>query len=576
MGNLMTPVEVTVDRGFHGTKGLLQRQEGVLFAPQCDSGKPTSFNNVSRSEKLKIANPGVGDNFLPVDLTTLKRKMRLFNTIVTILPVLLTAVSAGSILFKGGTVVAFNKQTQGLRVIRNGAVLVEEDRITGVFDSPPSGTPKGTEVVDITGKILTPGFIDTHRHGWQTAFKTMASNTTLIEFFGRYSSFVAPFFWNATDVYDSQLAGLYESLNAGVTSSLDHATATWSKDAAEAGLNASIDSGARVFYGFSFANISGVITVEQLYPVFRDLAKKPALKKSPTTLGIAYDGWGPNPNVPEIDKIMALAKELNVSVITTHSLQGPWGFNNSPEDIHALNYLNISIPIVFSHASFLTPTGADLLRSTNQYISITPESEMHYGQGHPVSYNIQDQASLGIDTHMTFSTDILTQSRIWLQQTRYERYLDVLVQTKLPGSNPMSAEQAFILATRSGALALRRDDLGAIFIGAKADLVIFDGNSPALLGWVDPVAAVILHASVGDIEGVLVDGKWVKKGGKIVAKGWPKARERFLASAKKLQAIWREMPLPAPPAEFNGNSVVDPVRVDTLRGPGDGYGHVHI
>ncbi|KAK4213367.1 hypothetical protein QBC37DRAFT_440804 [Rhypophila decipiens] len=503
--------------------------------------------------------------------------MRPINGIITLLPVFLTAVSAASILFKKGTVIAYNKQTKGLRVIREGYVLVENDRITGVYDSvPPGRLPPGTDVVDLSGKIITPGFIDTHRHGWQTVFKTMASNTTLLEFFGRYSSFVAPFFWSASDVYDSQLAGLYEALNAGVTSSLDHATHTWSKDAAEAGLNACIDSGARVFWGFTFANITGLVTVEDLYPVFRQMAAKPSLKKSPTTLAVAYDGWGPNPNVAEIDKIMSLALELNASVITTHSLQGPWGFTNSPEDIDALSYLNISTPIVFSHASFLTPAGASLLRQTNQYISITPESEMHYGQAHPVSYNIQDQASLGIDTHITFSTDILTQARIWLQQTRYERYLAVLKQDKLPGTNPMSVEQAFLLATRNGALALRRDDLGGIFIGGKADLVIWDANSPALLGWVDPVAAVMLHASVGDIEAVLVDGKWMKKGGKIVAKGWPAARTRFLATAKRLQAVWRDMPLPPPPAEFNGHEVVAPERVDVLRGPGDGYGNIYI
>lgn len=201
---------------------------------------------------------------------------------------------------------------------------------------------------------------------------------------------------------------------------------------------------------------------------------------------------------------------------------------------------------------------------------------MHYGQGHPVSYNIQDQASLGIDTHITFSTDILTQARIWLQQTRYERYLDVLEQNKLPGSNPMSVEQAFLLATRNGALALRRNDLGIISVGAKADLLVWDGNSPAMLGWVDPVAAVMLHASVGDLEGVMVDGKWAKKGGKLVAKGWPDARARFLKSAKRLQEVWRGMPLPAPAPEFNGNPVVDPARVDVLRGPGDGYGNIYI
>lgn len=244
--------------------------------------------------------------------------MRCINGIA-ILTLLLDTVSGSSILFRGGTVIAFNKATQGLRIIRNGSVLVEDDRITGVFDSAPTGVPRDAKIVDITDKIITPGFIDTHRHGWQTVFKTMASNTTLLEFFGRYSSFVAPFFWNATDVYDSQLAGLYEALNAGVTTSLDHATNTWTADAAEAGLQACIDSGARVFYGFTFANITGLITVERLFPVFRNLAAKPALRRSPTTLGIAYDGWGPNPNVGEINNIMALAQYVGLEILETHA-----------------------------------------------------------------------------------------------------------------------------------------------------------------------------------------------------------------------------------------------------------------
>lgn len=260
--------------------------------------------DISHNLKVKYeGNSWAGDDIFLSLSTTMKPINEL-----TIFSLFLTAASAASILFKGGTVIAFNKQTQGLRVLREGSVLVENDRITGVYDSTPTRIPPRTEIVDIAGKIITPGFIDTHRHGWQTVFKTMASNTSLLEFFGRYSSFIAPFFWNATDIYDSQLAGLYEALNAGVTTSLDHATHTWSKDAAEAGLQACIDSGARVFWGFTFANITGLITVEELYPVFRNMAAKTGLRSSPTTLGIAYDGWGPNPNVGEINKIMALAR----------------------------------------------------------------------------------------------------------------------------------------------------------------------------------------------------------------------------------------------------------------------------
>jgi cytosine/adenosine deaminase-related metal-dependent hydrolase len=157
--------------------------------------------------------------------------------------------------------------------------------------------------------------------------------------------------------------------------------------------------------------------------------------------------------------------------------------------------------------------------------------------------------------HITSSTDILTQARIWLQTVRSRRYTDVLERWKLPGSNPMSVSQTILLATRNGALALRRDDLGGIAVGAKAGLLMWDGTSPSMLGWLDPVAAVILHASVGDIEAVLVDGQWMKRGGKLVAPGYAEARSRILQTSKRLQAVWKDMAIPESPAEFNGHEV---------------------
>ena len=90
--------------------------------------------------------------------------------------------AASSILLSGGTIVAFNHATEALEVVRDGSLLITDDRIAGVLSTNNSTRiPEGTEVVDVTGKIITPGFIDTHKHGWQTAFKTLGSNTSLAE-----------------------------------------------------------------------------------------------------------------------------------------------------------------------------------------------------------------------------------------------------------------------------------------------------------------------------------------------------------------------------------------------------------
>jgi hypothetical protein len=198
---------------------------------------------------------------------------------------------------------------------------------------------------------------------------------------------------------------------------------------------------------------------------------------------------------------------------------------------------------------------------------------MHFGFLHPTSHLIQDQASLGVDTHFTFSADILTQARMWLQSTRQLIYTQTNDRWEIPSKSPFSVTQAFLLATRNGGLALGRPDLGIIAPNAKADLVIWNGRSPALLGWRDPVAAVILHASVGDIEGVLVDGDFKKQGGKLVIDEYEGVVDRFLESAERIQDKLKRVPLPAQEGDIiPGYTYGWQSQVDVVRGQGTGYG----
>ncbi|KAI1414090.1 amidohydrolase [Hypoxylon sp. FL1857] len=485
-------------------------------------------------------------------------------------------VAIGSKLLFGGTIVSFDSDTGLFNILRNGSLLIVNERITEIFDIPtPDDIPGDTELVDCTNKIITPGFIDTHRHGWQTVYKTLGSNTTLAEYATRYGSPAGLGLFTPEDLYISQLTGIYEALAAGVTSILDHAHHTWTRDHAEAGWKASVDSGARIFFAYGFQNTATDFQIPQQMDHWRELASSASANL--TTLCMAYDDFTDGPETIT-QAVVDLAKESNVSVLTTHHVEGPWMFGNTPEDIYRAGLLNSSVKVVISHSAFLTARGAQLLRSTNQHIAITAESEMHYGHVHPTSHFILDQASLGVDTHFTFSTDILTQARIWLQRVRERLYSHTVVDRwEIPDSNPMSVNQAFLLATRQGGLALGREDLGVIAPNAKADIVVWDGRSPALLGWADPIAAVILHASVGDIDHVLVGGEFVKRDKKLVIEGYEGVQERFLEAAGRIQAKLRNTPLPQPAGAFlTGYPYGTVTHADVQRGDGTGYGPSYV
>ncbi len=99
----------------------------------------------------------------------------------------------------------------------------------------------------------------------------------------------------------------------------------------------------------------------------------------------------------------------------------------------------------------------------------------------------------------------------------------------------MPVEQAILLAPRQGGRALQHRDIRVLQVSAKADIVVFDGNSPNMLGWSDPVAAVLLHANTSDIEHILVDGRFQKRKFKLVSVDWGDIKASFIQAARGIQ-----------------------------------------
>lgn len=98
----------------------------------------------------------------------------------------------------------------------------------------------------------------------------------------------------------------------------------------------------------------------------------------------------------------------------------------------------------------------------------------------------------------------------------------------------MSVNRAFHLATRDGVQALCRTDLGVIQVGAKADIVVFDGTFTNMVGWRDPIAAIILHSHVSNVVHVMVGGNLVKRDGRLVAENLVNVTASFARSASRI------------------------------------------
>lgn len=135
----------------------------------------------------------------------------------------------------------------------------------------------------------------------------MGSNTTLGDYFVRYSASVAQPLFTPEDVYISQKVGIFEALNAGTTTILDHAHHTWTREHAAAGYNGSIDSGARVYFAYTFQNVTtSNFTIQEQLQQWRELDARKA--SNLTSLVMSYDDFTANTYGKNTQDIVNLAK----------------------------------------------------------------------------------------------------------------------------------------------------------------------------------------------------------------------------------------------------------------------------
>lgn len=69
-------------------------------------------------------------------------------------------IPEGRVLLQNARIITM----KGEEVIEQGDILIENNRITAVGRSGSLDVPSGAEVVDLSGKTVTPGFVDTHAH----------------------------------------------------------------------------------------------------------------------------------------------------------------------------------------------------------------------------------------------------------------------------------------------------------------------------------------------------------------------------------------------------------------------------
>ena len=432
---------------------------------------------------------------------------------------------ADRILIKNAIVLS---QDPSIGELPNADVLVTGDTISAIG---PGLSAEGATVIDARGDIVIPGFIDTHRHTWETSIRTSAPDFALITYFGAILDKFAPLY-RPDDVYAANLWGSLESINAGITTLVDWSHIMNTPDHADEAVRGLRESRIRSVFAYGFPNTSlqdwwfgpdyagSVLT--------SDGAEARRLRKqyfssddALVTMALATRGPGfCKPDVVRHD--WELAKELGINV-TVHVAMDRFGYTKL--QIAALRDMDLLYPnTTYIHASHFTEEEWALVRDSGGNVSFSPQIEVQMGHGWAPGVTATEHnvpIGLSSDVATTAPADQFTQMRAIFgsergrkHQEAWEANLDGLQAS--PGL--ITSRQVLSWATIGGAqVAGIADRVGSLTPGKKADIVIIDGSAVNVAPVIDPVGAVVCAADVSNVKTVLVGGQIEKRDFRLTA-----------------------------------------------------------
>jgi 5-methylthioadenosine/S-adenosylhomocysteine deaminase len=440
---------------------------------------------------------------------------------------------AGRKLLRGGFVLTVDET---LGDLADADVLIEDDRIVEI------GSDLGVEdaeVIDVRGRIVMPGFVDTHRHTWETAIRGCAPNATLDDYFVEVLDTFAPIY-RPEDVYASNLAGSLECLNAGITTLVDWSHINNTPDHPDAAIAGLREAGIRSQYAYGSANLSladywfGSTIVIPADDVRRVRDTYFSSDDGLLTMGLATRG----PGFCVDDVVTAewnLARELGIPLTVHVGMGRVAGRFSMVKDLDRLGLLGPDITYV--HACYLDDEEWAMVRDSGGTISVAAQVELQMGHGCPPtgkSYKLGLRPSLSIDVVTTVPGDMFTQMRAAFANERFLVNGECWTADVDIPQDMLTARQVLEMATIQGAeVAGLADRTGSLTPGKQADIIVIDATAPGMAPLIDPVAAVTLAADVSNVESVLVAGEFKKRDGKLVG-GFDRARGLVEASSEHL------------------------------------------
>src|SRR5215470_4452805 len=397
----------------------------------------------------------------------------------------------------------------GVADIRDGDVHVRDGAIAAVgerLDAP------GATVIDGAGMIVLPGLIETHWHMWNTLLRSMSGDKPELGYFRTTAALGQKF--EPGDMYQGTRLAAAEAINSGITFVHDWCHNIRGFDYAEADLRALRETGIRARFSYGSAqgmpNTAG-ISIEDLERLHRDWASY--ANDGLITLGLAWRGMGGNNPAaaipPEIyRREIEAARRLGLP-ISVHA-SGARPATGQVNTIYKANLLRKDMQII--HAIVVSKDEIEAIKSAGASISLSPFSELRIGFGMPQTGEL---LAAGIPVGLSVDTVELTGNADMFGIMKLVQNVE---NGKKENELALTARRVLELGTIEGARSMGIDDkVGSLKAGKRADLIMVSTRDINLGVFTDPAHMIVTAAQPGNVDTVVIDGRVLKRGGKLTA-----------------------------------------------------------
>jgi 5-methylthioadenosine/S-adenosylhomocysteine deaminase len=418
------------------------------------------------------------------------------------------------LLITGGTVL-----TMGPAGVVDGSVYVVDGRIAEV----PSGRRRADTVIDASGRLVLPGFVQAHVHLCQTLFRGLADDMEVVQWLRER-------IWPLEQAHDeaslraSAELGIAELLLGGTTSVLSMETTRHTHASFEAA--AALGIRARIGPALMDRLEPGTdmigMTTDEAVGALTELIG-PWNGAGDGRLGVAASPRGPRNATPELWAACVYLAARHGLLLHTHVnenreqaellARGPDG-----RDVYALErYGALGPSLVMAHGVWLDAGEVDLVRERGAHICHCPSSNLKLASG---IAPIPEYLDLGINVALGADGAPCSNTLSALAEMR----LAGLLHKPRFGPRAVPARRVLEMATMGGARAMGlADQIGSVEPGKRADLIVIGRDRPHSrpISGGDPASEVVYACRDEDVSDVVVAGRPVVGAGELLTGSQP-------------------------------------------------------